>query len=83
MKNEWKQMVLAAVTSAAADGLAVRFNDVRAELRKGQEYLDNREIDRVLQELRREKAIRYLTKRDPKTGKQRKRWGWMLVEGGR
>lgn len=78
-----KPLALEAVKRAATRHQAVKFREVRAEIAEiGTTFFDDRGLDRALQTLRREKTIRYVTKRDPKTGKPRKRWGWRPVGKG-
>ncbi len=36
-------------------------------------------VDRALQALRRAGTLKYLGRRDPKTGKPRSRWGWIVT----
>lgn len=75
-----KTFVLDAVKRAASSRSVVKFYDVSAAVPAALSVgFTNRDLDRALQMLRREGAIQHLSKRDPKTDKPRKRWGWQPV----
>lgn len=79
-----QEIILRAVRGAEPSKTgAVRLTEIMVAMGKMHVTMEYRQIDQALQRARRIGHLRYLERRHPETGEERKRWGWELTATGR